>query len=696
MAAAQRSLGQVVEAADSLGQAAKLNPAHVHEWAEALVQLGQSHTAIKALKESLQAANENGAPVCSAAALKLRQTLSKALLQAGLPGAEVPVALCAGQDPGAYMSQLSTLLPPILQIKKSAAKIRAQLIAGLSCLQQRLPGLPQSSFVDTLYHSTYHGLPEASLRSEVGRVHEIGQPHLSRVQVEACPARQTERGAPQMRVGFVLSGLTTHSVTKMSARLLTTLPRTVFQVSVYVLSDEQDSLASWLVSELGNVQVLSPPAEGMSLTEVAAAHQETIAAEAFDAIVYPELGMGQLLYLIALGRLAPVQITSHGNSVTSGLASIDYFVSFDALEPRSAKLHYSEQVVRLQGFHSQFLHTPYPLLSEETAEGILQGARSAAVVLTAAHAHSPTHQRPVLIAVPQMLYKLHPDFDSVMIDVLNGDRRAELILLTGKDPAWSHLVSKRLLRATAAAGLPAGLLDRVHFVPQRRHKDFVRLLGSVHVILDTWPFGGCTSSLEALLAGTPVVSWPGPELRGRFTMAMLNAFGLSHLVARNSSDLVQLALRVARSMADADPGERASARHIVAERALFGVRSETPVHEWSRFLLRAHRLLGDKARSAKVRAVADHPSPLGLQLQYGDGSDCSVTVLSPPACSHHHLCLAVMGVLPTCAPCQHTVWLKTPHPVQGVAVLVRDSDGKVMGRSAFSCFHSGTRAAERV
>ncbi len=41
-----------------------------------------------------------------------------------------------------------------------------------------------------------------------------------------------------------------------------------------------------------------------------------IEAEQLDVLIYPEIGMHTSTYYLALRRLAPVQISTHGNSVT--------------------------------------------------------------------------------------------------------------------------------------------------------------------------------------------------------------------------------------------------------------------------------------------------------------------------------------------------------------------------------------------
>ncbi|HZR67563.1 MAG TPA: tetratricopeptide repeat protein, partial [Burkholderiales bacterium] len=76
---------------------------------------------------------------------------------------------------------------------------------------------------------------------------------------------------------------------------------------------------------------------------------EAILAEQLDVLIYPEIGMDPVTMKLASTRLAPVQMTTWGHPLTSGLPTLDYFLSADEMEPASAQDHYTERLVRLPG-----------------------------------------------------------------------------------------------------------------------------------------------------------------------------------------------------------------------------------------------------------------------------------------------------------------------------------------------------------
>jgi predicted O-linked N-acetylglucosamine transferase (SPINDLY family) len=68
-----------------------------------------------------------------------------------------------------------------------------------------------------------------------------------------------------------------------------------------------------------------------------------------DVMFYPEAGMDPATCALAALRLAPLQIAGWGHPVTTGLSSMDLFLSAQLLEGVGADQHYREKLVRLPG-----------------------------------------------------------------------------------------------------------------------------------------------------------------------------------------------------------------------------------------------------------------------------------------------------------------------------------------------------------
>src|SRR4029077_1127234 len=115
---------------------------------------------------------------------------------------------------------------------------------------------------------------------------------------------------------------------------------------------------------------------------------------------------------------------------------------------------------------------------------------------------------------PQNLFKFHPDMDALIAGVLRRDARGRLVVVEGRVGHWTEL-----MRTRWQAAMP-DVIDRVVFLPRQRPRDYINLIALADVMLDTVHFNGMNTSLEAMSAGTPVVTLPGQFQRSRHTQAM--------------------------------------------------------------------------------------------------------------------------------------------------------------------------------
>ncbi len=242
-----------------------------------------------------------------------------------------------------------------------------------------------------------------------------------------------------------------------------------------------------------------------------------------DIIVYPELGLDYRTAALAAFRLAPVQICGWGHPVTSGLPTIDVFLSCAAMEPASAHDHYSERLMTLPGLGTRYLSPPIPAASSRDALGLpISGP---------------------LYLVPHSLFKLHPDNDAVYAGVLTRDPRATLIFFDGVDSGARRIVRQRLALHFSEHGLD--FAARTRFLPMRSREAFLQVLLAGDVVLDSLRFSGGNVSLDALHCGLPVVTHPGEFMRGRQTMGMLQQIGGGELICDSIASMIETAVDVA-------------------------------------------------------------------------------------------------------------------------------------------------------
>ena len=92
--------------------------------------------------------------------------------------------------------------------------------------------------------------------------------------------------------------------------------------------------------------------------------------------------------------------------------------------------------------------------------------------------------------------------------------------------------------------------------------DFVALAGSCDFGIDTIGWSGGMSALDQLPTGLPIVALEGLTMRSRQTAALLRWLDVPEVIARDTDDLVTIALRLGT-----DPDLRTRLRRLILERA---------------------------------------------------------------------------------------------------------------------------------
>jgi predicted O-linked N-acetylglucosamine transferase (SPINDLY family) len=110
-------------------------------------------------------------------------------------------------------------------------------------------------------------------------------------------------------------------------------------------------------------------------------------------------------------------------------------------------------------------------------------------------------------------------------------------------PAGRHRVV--LLERLAAEGVRAG---RVSFVPHQRRADYLREYHEIDIGLDTFPYNGHTTSLDAAWMGVPTVSRVGETCVGRAGLSQLFQLNLARLAAATDAEFVAVAVELARNL----------------------------------------------------------------------------------------------------------------------------------------------------
>ena len=406
--------------------------------------------------------------------------------------------------------KLATLLPVMLESNEQIAAVRrhfdeevSDLLGGELSVDDPLKRVNQTNF-----YLVYHGQNDRTLQEKVARLYEKACPALLYTAPHCNAAAERETGK-MIRVGFISSYFCNHTIGIVMKDIVARLSRDLFTVIVFATPHKEDGVRRYIRQHSD---------EWITLPNDLSAARKLIAEQRLDVLFYTDIGMDPFTYFMAFSRLAPVQCTTWGHPVTTGIRNMDYYVSCKYFEPENAQEHYSEKLVCLD---SPLTYYHRPTFSPRVARS-----------------HYGLTDNENLYLCPQTIFKFHPDFDAIMAGILRADPNGRLVLVDSSCKYWTELLLNRFKKA-----MP-DVLDRITVLPYPGFNHYLNLLNIADVMLDTLHYGGGSTSLQALAAGTPIVTLPSNFQRGRHTYAYYKKMGYTECVAKDKEDYVQKAVRL--------------------------------------------------------------------------------------------------------------------------------------------------------
>lgn len=506
--------GDAAAAAASYARAAQLKPDFIQAWnnlGQALEDVHDSEEAARAYRRALAVKPDYAAA--------LRNLARLAVAEGDAPAARDCAQRLLGLEPDNWFARLTAALalPAVYDSAAALAAERARYAAELARLldlAQTTPGSAELRLGALERHTNFF----LAYQGEDDRALQAGYALLARRLIgdaapELAAPRPLRKGGRRLRVAFAGSFFRDCTVGHYFRSWIEGLDPARFEVSLFLLGGAEDRLTAALRrAAQETVRV------GGALPQAA----QTIVEHAPDVLIYPELGMHGRTTALAALRLAPVQCAGWGHPVTSGHAGIDYFLSAGAMEPADADAHYVEKLVRLPGLGTRYaMPAVGPNLSRRDL-GLPE------------HAH--------LYFFPHAPYKVHPENDALLAELLAADAEGLLVLCEGVVPAQMAALRGRLLRS----GIAETRLLTLPHLPRARFLEACRLCDAM---LDTTRWSGGNTSLDALAAGLPIVTRRGRFMRGRQSAGMLELLGLTELIADGDADYLRIALRLGRERA---------------------------------------------------------------------------------------------------------------------------------------------------
>ncbi|HEU0096437.1 MAG TPA: tetratricopeptide repeat protein [Rhizomicrobium sp.] len=316
------------------------------------------------------------------------------------------------------------------------------------------------------------------------------------------------------RLGFLSADFRQHAVGFLVISALEGLSRLGFEIVCYSNSARKDILTE----RFRKASTVWRDVFGMTDTELERHIRADNIGILFDLAGYSR---GNHLALI-MRRLAPVQIGWVGYPATTGVPAMDYMLCDNWQTPEGADVFYSEKLLRMPHSYIAF-DPPHDAPDPGSPPALANGF--------------------VTFGSFNALKKINAQIVNAWARILKAVPGARLLL---KCPALDCPETRsRAVAIFQAAGIVA---SRLELMGSSSPQDHVRAMTRADIALDSFPYSGGMTTLEALWMGMPVITWPGETFASRHSLGYLSVIGLESLVASSLDDYVDLAVRLAGDM----------------------------------------------------------------------------------------------------------------------------------------------------
>ena len=341
---------------------------------------------------------------------------------------------------------------------------------------------------------------------------------FDRVQVQgrALAPRRDHPNLPdpgrRLRIGYVSPDFREHCQSLFTVPLLSHHDHARFEIFCYAQVPKPDAVTRRLQGYADHWRDTA----ALGDAELA----DLVAADQIDLLVDLTMHMANGRPLLFARKPAPVQAAWLAYPGTTGLAAMDYRVTDRYLDPPGEQDEcYSETSIRLPD-----TFWCYDPLTAEPRPGPLPALADGRVTFGSLN----------------NFCKVNPAVLALWARVLSAVPDSRLLLLS--QPGEHR---QRVLDHLEAGGVHPG---RIEFAAFRPRLDYLALYQRVDLGLDTFPYNGHTTSLDAFWMGVPVVTRLGDTVVGRAGWSQLCNLDLRELAAPTDETFVQIATGLARDL----------------------------------------------------------------------------------------------------------------------------------------------------
>jgi predicted O-linked N-acetylglucosamine transferase (SPINDLY family) len=294
--------------------------------------------------------------------------------------------------------------------------------------------------------------------------------------------------------------------------LLSQHDREQFEIVCYANVPRPDAVTQRIMGLADRWRVIA----GRSDQEVAS----EVRTDQIDILVDLTMHMSNGRPLLFARKPAPVQVAYLAYPGTTGISTIDYRLTDPYLDPQGeSDANYAEKSFRLP--ETFWCYDP---LTDEPSPGPLPALEAGRITFGCLNNFCKVNEATI----------------ALWARALAAVPNSRLLLLSARGEHRAGLIEQ-----FRRAGIESNRIEFVEYQPRAKYLDVYR---RIDVGLDTIPYNGHTTSLDALWMGVPLVTRVGRTVVGRAGWSQLSNLGLPELAAWSDDEFLALAARLATDL----------------------------------------------------------------------------------------------------------------------------------------------------
>ena len=413
---------------------------------------------------------------------------------------------------------------------------------------------------------------------------------------------------PRLRIGYFSGDFKHHAVSILMAEVLELHDRQ--RVQVYGL-DYSDTTPTAMRQRVLHAFDHHEPLHALSDAQAA----QRIRELEIDVLIdLTGLTAGSRYGVIAY-RPAPVQASYLGYMGSSAIPGVDFILADRFLMPPELRPHFTERPIYLPSYQAN--------------------DRQRAIGTPPTRAECGLPAQGFVFCAFNNNYKFTPEVWARWMRILQRSPGSVLWVLQDNPQARDNLTAHAQSQGIAA--------ERLVFAGRIAPEKYLARYHCADLFLDTSPYGAGTTASDALWAGLPVLTHPGPSMVSRMAGSLLHAVGLPELITDSEEAYEDLAVQLATQP------ERLQA----LRQKLITQRDTCALFDTPRFV----RHLEDAliATATQVRDEATRANPAHFSAPHSATASASDSAAEPTA---------VPSNPPAPLKTTHPPTAQTPHPTQ--------------------------------